>query len=92
VEANLLRLAQEAVSNAYRHAHARRIEVRLCYQPRSVHLSVVDDGTGLAASGGDLPIERGLAGMKERATEIGGLLFIETSPGGGTQIRAEVPR
>jgi signal transduction histidine kinase/ligand-binding sensor domain-containing protein len=91
VETNLLRLAQEAVANAYRHAQARRIDVRLCYQADSVRLSITDDGTGLA-SDGEAPVERGLAGMKERASEIGGTLFIESRAGGGTQIRAEVPR
>jgi signal transduction histidine kinase/ligand-binding sensor domain-containing protein len=91
VETNLLRLAQEAVSNAYRHAHARRIDVCLAYQPSSVQLSVVDDGSGLHGNG-DLPVERGLLGMKERASEIGGTLVIESRPGGGTRIRAEVPR
>jgi signal transduction histidine kinase/ligand-binding sensor domain-containing protein len=88
VETNLLRVAQEAVSNAYRHARARRIDVRLSYESGRVHLSVSDDGTGLSGA----PVERGLAGMKERAREIGGTLSIESRAGGGTQIRAEVPR
>ncbi len=88
VETNLLRLAQEAVSNAYRHARARRIDVCLAYDSGRVHLSVSDDGTGLSGA----PVERGLAGMKERASEIGGTLSIESRAGGGTQIRAEVPR
>jgi signal transduction histidine kinase len=92
VEANLLRLAQEAVSNAYRHARASRIDVRLAYQPRAVSLAVLDDGTGLPASDGPLPAERGLAGMRERAAEIGGTLVIDTRPGGGTEVRAEIPR
>jgi signal transduction histidine kinase/ligand-binding sensor domain-containing protein len=92
VEANLLRLAQEAVSNAYRHARATRIDVRLCYAPRSVRLSIVDDGTGLHVAEGAPPVERGLAGMRERAAEIGGTFTIEARAGGGTEIRAEVPR
>jgi signal transduction histidine kinase/ligand-binding sensor domain-containing protein len=92
VEANLLRLAQEAVANAYRHARASRIDVRLTYDPRAVILSVLDDGTGLPTSDGALPRERGLAGMRERATEIGGTLSIDARPGGGTEVRAEVPR
>jgi signal transduction histidine kinase len=88
VETNLLRLAQEAVSNAYRHARAQRISVRLSYQPGSVRLSVLDDGTGLDDA---RPVERGLAGMKERAAEVGGALVVESRTGGGTEVRAEVP-
>jgi signal transduction histidine kinase/ligand-binding sensor domain-containing protein len=89
VEANLLRLAQEAVANAYRHARAQRIVVQLCYEPRRVRLSVTDDGMGVELTGPTS--ERGLAGMKERAAEVGGELFVERRPEGGTEVRAEVP-
>jgi signal transduction histidine kinase len=95
VEANLLRIAQEGVSNAYRHARARRITMRLAFEPRSVVLSVIDDGSGIesASGGGDgrRGMEQGLEGMKERAAEIGGKLSITGAPGGGTEIRVEVP-
>jgi len=87
VEANLLRIAQEGVSNAYRHARAQRIALRLAFHARAVEMSVSDDGTGL---GSGRPVERGLAGMKERAADIGGTLMIQSRPGGGTAIRVEV--
>jgi signal transduction histidine kinase/ligand-binding sensor domain-containing protein len=93
VEANLLRIAQEAVANAYRHAGARRIILRLSYtEPRAVSLAVLDDGKGLAGPGREAPpIERGLAGMRERAADIGAQLAIESRAGGGTSIRVELP-
>jgi signal transduction histidine kinase len=58
VASNLLRIAHEAVANAHRHAHARRIELRLGFTPRSVTLSVTDDGQGLAAAGAPRPARR----------------------------------
>jgi signal transduction histidine kinase len=91
VEANLLRVAQEGVANAYRHARASRITLALVFSARSVILSISDDGTGLDNSdSGGHPRERGLAGMKERAAEIGGTLTIQSAPGGGTTVRMEV--
>jgi signal transduction histidine kinase len=90
VEANLLRIAQEGVSNAYRHARAQRIALRLAFHARAVEMSVSDDGTGLCGPAGGRPVERGLAGMKERAADIGGTLLIESRPGGGTAIHVEV--
>jgi len=90
VEANLLRIAQEAVANAYRHARARRIVVRLAFAAGSVLLSVTDDGTGIegARAGG---VAQGLTGMKERAGEINGTISIVGAPTGGTAVRIEVP-
>jgi signal transduction histidine kinase/ligand-binding sensor domain-containing protein len=86
VEADLLRIAQEAVSNAYRHARAHRIRITLSYGRRAVSLAVSDDGAGLEEGGPT----RGLAGMKERAAEIGGDLSIESQAGAGTTVRVEV--
>jgi signal transduction histidine kinase/ligand-binding sensor domain-containing protein len=89
VETNLLRIAQEAVANAYRHARARRIILRLAFAAGSVLLSVTDDGTGITGRAGG--VAQGLTGMKERAAEIGGSLSIEGAPAGGTAVRVEVP-
>lgn len=87
-ETNLLRIAQEAVSNAYRHARPRSIRVRLAYGAGTVTLSATDDGTGLDG----MPSEqRGMLGMRERAEELRGTLVVESAPGQGTTIRAEVP-
>lgn len=92
IEANLLRVAQEGVANAYRHARASNIALQLAFSSRAVTLSVVDDGTGLDGAGNPVPPrERGLAGMKERVAEIGGTFSLATPPGGGTAIRVEVP-
>ncbi len=83
------RVAQEALSNAGRHAEATRIEVRLRRLDGGVELTVADDGRGFAfdESEGGL----GIGGMRERALLIGGELTIESRPGRGTTVRLTVP-
>jgi ligand-binding sensor domain-containing protein len=93
VENNLLRIGQEAITNAVRHAQAGHIQVDLHFGDDSVRLRVRDDGRGfdaeaqLSAGGGHL----GLIGMRERAEQINGRLIIESSPGQGAEIIVDVP-
>jgi signal transduction histidine kinase len=91
VASNLLRIAQEAVANARRHAQAHRIAVRLVFSSDAVTLSVTDDGQGMPSSGEHGP-SQGILGMKERAAQIGGTLSIESGVqgGAGTTLRVEV--
>ena len=85
VENNLLRIAQEAVNNAVRHARAQNIYVSLLFDAHSVRLSVRDDGRGFDpgehASGRNGHF--GIVGMRERAEEMGGALSIESDPESG---------
>jgi len=92
-EQHLLRLAQEAVANAARHAQARKIEVRLTHLPREVRLEVRDDGDGFDCANvlGTSEGHFGLQGMAERAEKIGGVFRIESAPGAGTGIVVTVP-
>lgn len=93
VEDNLLRIGQEAMNNAVKHAQAQRISVNLVFDARRVQLSVRDDGRGFdnrAASNGQ-DGHFGLVGMRERAEQIGGTLSINSSPGSGTEVVADVP-
>jgi signal transduction histidine kinase len=83
-------MAQEAVANAYRHAGAGRITVHLAYAPRSVTLSVRDDGAGLEP-GAAPELAQGMMGLRERARELGGRLTVESAPGRGTTICVEIP-
>ena len=93
MEHNLLRIAQEAVANASKHAQAGRIEVRLERTAKMVNLKVIDDGCGFQADdafagmGGHF----GLIGIRERAERIGGELRLETQPGAGTEVEITVP-
>jgi signal transduction histidine kinase len=94
VSATLLRIAQEALSNAARHARATRVGVTLSFMGDEVSLDVRDDGAGFdpaavperTAVGGF-----GLDGMRARAERIAGLLTVESEPGHGTAVSARVP-
>ncbi|MBD2035377.1 PAS domain S-box protein [Leptolyngbya sp. FACHB-321] len=86
VENNLLRMGQEALTNAIRHAHADEIRVELIYERDQVCLRVRDNGQGFGV--GSLPASEGfgLLGMSERAERIGAQLTIRSQPGQGTEI------
>jgi len=81
------RIAQEAVTNALRHAEASAVCIELKVADAAVTLTVVDDGTGLdgAAPGS------GIQGMRERALMIGADLEIESSDGAGTKVILRLP-
>lgn len=84
----LYRGAQEALTNAQRHAQARQVWVELAPCADGVRLSVDDDGHGLPAELGD---GLGLRGLRERTDSVGGVLTLGASPRGGAQIRVTVP-
>lgn len=92
-EQELLRIAEEAVSNAIAHGRAQRVSIALEYEDRRFSLWVRDDGTGFepAPPGSDSTVapERGglgLVGMRERARAIGGTLMVHSEPGVGTEV------
>jgi len=93
VEDNLLRIGQEAINNAVKHADAEQIFVNLIFDVRRVQLSVRDDGRGFTnqwAANGKAG-HFGLIGMRERAEQIGGTLSVHSTAGGGTEVVADVP-
>ena len=81
----LLRIIQEAVNNAARHANATQIEIELEQEPGSVSVSVVDDGIGMPEQEGHSD-GLGLCIMQHRASVIGAALEIAPASGGGTAI------
>jgi signal transduction histidine kinase len=89
VETACYRVLQEAVTNAIRHARARRIEVVMDADGPELTLEVRDDGCGFDADG--RPAGLGLLGMRERAELTGGQLDITSRPGEGTTVRACFP-
>ncbi|MEV6172936.1 sensor histidine kinase [Streptomyces sp. NPDC051954] len=94
VSATLLRIAQEALSNASRHAHATRLGVTLSFMGDEVVLDIRDDGRGfdpLALRERTHTGGFGLDGMRARAERIAGTLTVESEPGHGTALSARVP-
>ncbi|HLP77517.1 MAG TPA: sensor histidine kinase [Candidatus Paceibacterota bacterium] len=92
VENNLLRIGQEAITNAVKHAQAKHVEVVLQFDELQFELSVSDDGRGFdpahpPTSEGGL----GLTSMRERAAELNGTLTVNSVPGKGTVIRFLLP-
>jgi signal transduction histidine kinase len=90
VEVAAYRIAQEAITNAVRHARASRCEVRFDLDEGAglLRLEVIDDGRGI---GEDRGVGVGLSSMRERAEELGGTCVVEPVPTGGTRVRAELP-
>jgi signal transduction histidine kinase len=90
----LYRVTQEALTNVARHAHANRVDIHIQKLRRAVGLTIKDNGKSFQ-------VERvlhakknhrlGLLGMRERVEMVGGSLRIESAPGHGTTIRAEIP-
>ena len=91
VEAELYRIAQEALANVRRHARATQVEITLRATARSVVLSVRDDGVGFAPGRTEAG-HHGVLGMRERARLLGGGLRVNSRPGRGTTVTARVPR
>ncbi|HWM35893.1 MAG TPA: GAF domain-containing sensor histidine kinase, partial [Streptomyces sp.] len=91
-EEALLRVAQEALHNALRHASATHVDVTLTYWSTGVRLRITDDGRGfdpkaVRKAGRHL----GLVSMRDRAGGVGGRLIVDSEPGKGTVIELEVP-
>jgi signal transduction histidine kinase len=92
IENNLLRVGQEAITNATKHARARNIKVKVEFSDTQFQLNVSDDGHGFdpakrrSSAGGF-----GLVGMRERVAELQGELTIRSGPGQGSEINLTIP-
>lgn len=86
---HILRIVQESLSNVARHARAVRVEIRIERQGGDMRVAIHDDGIGFD------PTDRhegfGLAGMQERAAQIGGAVQVISSAGGGTKVELTIP-
>lgn len=90
----LYRVAQEALTNVARHAHASHVEMTIAEIPGAIRMDVHDDGKSFQvqqALSSQTNKRLGLLGMRERVEMVGGILVIESSPGQGTTVRAEIP-
>lgn len=87
----LYRIAQESLRNIRRHAAAEQVVIRLSRHPNAVSLTVEDDGRGFERGSAGWKPGVGLASMEERARLLGGTLTIESKPGQGTRLTAQLP-
>src|SRR5262249_19587879 len=87
----LYRVAQEALGNVAKHSKAKRVDVRLVRFDSRVRLTVSDDGVGFVAGQAGDSGGVGLLNMRERLRQLNGTLDLESEPGRGTTVRAEVP-
>ncbi len=86
----LYRVAQEATNNIVKHARATQVHIALHQEDGLLTLTVADDGRGFDPDR-DFPGHLGLKTMRERMERLGGSLHIESRPGSGTRVQAEVP-
>jgi signal transduction histidine kinase len=95
VETACFRIAQEALTNAARYAHASKVFMALNFEGSDLVLEVRDDGQGFDLVRYRSPEERskhfGLMAMEQRASLVGAQLAIESAPGQGTQVKARFP-
>lgn len=93
IAGNLLLLAQEAVTNALKHARASEIDILLRHSPRHLELIIEDNGCGFdpALAPGQHEGHFGLQGMRERTKRLGGYIEFTSTPPAGTIIQVKVP-
>ena len=96
MEVILLRFMQEGLANIRKHAQASRVTVTLSYMEDQVALDVHDDGQGFDPVSLSRPPDQsrggfGLHTMRERLAQLGGQLIVESSPGEGTTLAAQIP-
>ncbi len=98
----IFRITQEALTNAYKHANATQMRVRLNHQPHMVEVQIEDNGRGLPVvatgnrDGNTSEQQRfysghGMGGMRERAEELGGTFEVTHTPAGGISVLARIP-
>lgn len=91
IRTELLQLGREALANVLKHAKASKVTVELTCSNREVRLSVIDDGSGFAATPPGAERGFGLFSMRMRAERLGGNVMVDSQPAHGTRVVATVP-
>jgi PAS domain S-box-containing protein len=91
----LFRIFQQCMANVIRHSEATHVRVRFSFDAEEAYLDISDDGKGFEVPVNWIEFVRqgryGLAGAAERATSLGGVLKVESQPGGSTTVRVRIP-
>jgi len=91
LENDLLRVGQEAIANAFKHAEASSLVVRVVFTSTGIHLSIEDDGRGFDPAVSSTATSRfGLKGMRERTELMHGILEIRSGRAKGTVVKVEI--
>ena len=88
----MLRIAQEAVNNAVRHARPNLVRITMAYEPAHWVLRVTDDGIGMNQHSDSSTEGFGLISMRQRALAIGGEWQLESQPGQGTRVSVRLQK
>jgi PAS domain S-box-containing protein len=92
IEMTFLRIAQEALMNIARHAHATEVNLSLWHEDNAICMTVQDNGTGIESwQDANRPGSHGLTIMRERAEAFGGNLKVSSVPGKGTKVEVKIP-
>jgi signal transduction histidine kinase len=91
VETSAYRIVQEAITNAFKHAQARRISIKLSLQEKNATIVVKDDGRGIDYAAATASHGIGLAAIRERAELIGAKIEISTKVERGTRLTLSIP-
>jgi PAS domain S-box-containing protein len=91
VKTAVFRMVQEALTNVSRYAQASQVTINLVADQASLNVLISDNGCGMEPGAADKPTSFGLMGMRERIEVVGGELHIESAPGCGTRIEADIP-
>jgi two-component system sensor histidine kinase UhpB len=94
IEITLFRVAQEALTNVAKHAHASHTDIALNHGANHCSMTVTDDGIGIESNAEHRAGQRaslGIVTMRERVQAIGGRFHVHTMPAGGTQIAIDIP-
>ena len=89
VEQAVYRIIQESLANVARHSQASHVEIELFYFPDRLRVAILDNGCGFEV--GRKQAGLGLRSMRERAQSVGGFVTVESQPGQGARIGAEIP-
>jgi signal transduction histidine kinase len=93
IEGNLLRICEEAVANAVKHAHSTQVEVHLQYSAKELQLRIRDNGCGFELDRSDEAKAGhfGLVGIRERVKALAGNVAFNSQPGQGTEVIVRLP-
>jgi PAS domain S-box-containing protein len=88
---NLYRIVQEGLTNVARHARAQHVQIKFQNSPADLDVTICDDGRGFRSALSHPFSHLGIEGMRQRAASLQGNLRITTPPGGGTEVRLQIP-